>query len=126
MGEIISEEEAILRFDTRHNEPNFIFNLNEVYYHTNETIKTFIDAKNYGNIGRFINHSCEPNLVVVPVRIDNIIPHVAFFAKQDIQENEEITYDYFNGNNLLDNKRIQSKVICLCGSLNCKKFLPSN
>ncbi|KAI5715781.1 hypothetical protein M8J77_022366 [Diaphorina citri] len=54
----------------------------------------FIDATTFGNIGRYINHSCEPNCLVVPIRVNCVYPSLAIFAKTDIGVDEEITYDY--------------------------------
>lgn len=56
-----------------------------------------IDARRYGNIARFINHSCDPNLIPVKVYIDHQdlkFPRIAFFAARDIQINEELAFDY--------------------------------
>lgn len=92
--------------------------------------ETCIDARNYGNIGRFINHSCEPNLVVVPVRVDNIIPCAALFAIKDIGIGDELTYDY-NGstgeervNSSNNDENRMSKNLCYCMTSKCKGFLP--
>lgn len=53
-----------------------------------------IDANFYGNVTRFFNHSCSPN--VVPIRVyfehqDLRFPKIAFFAAADIEADEEIT-----------------------------------
>lgn len=53
-----------------------------------------IDAHYYGNVSRFFNHSCVPN--VVPIRVyydhqDLRFPKIAFFAARDIVADEEIT-----------------------------------
>ena len=56
-----------------------------------------LDAKWFGNIGRFINHSCDPNIYTVPVFIeyqDKRLPHSCFFALRDIPAYEELCYDY--------------------------------
>lgn len=87
IGEIISDREA----DVREND-SYIFDLE------NKDGETYcIDAHRYGNIARFINHNCTPN--VVPVRVfighqDLHFPRIAFFAYRDIQPNEELGYDY--------------------------------
>ncbi|GAU31372.1 hypothetical protein TSUD_19170 [Trifolium subterraneum] len=49
--------------------------------------KGFIDATRYGNIGRFINHSCSPNLCMKDVMYDHSdksVPHKMLFAVKDI------------------------------------------
>ena len=74
-----------------------------------------MDAKEQGNIGRFANHSCTPNLTNVFVYSDDWairfdpevvdlddfngvkvqrIPMVCFFAKQRIEANTELTLHY--------------------------------
>ena len=49
------------------------------------------DAMRSGNVARFFNHSCDPNLVAENVFIDHMdlrLPELAFFAKRDIQAGE--------------------------------------
>jgi histone-lysine N-methyltransferase SETDB1 len=44
-----------------------------------------LDAKKIGNIGRYLNHSCEPNCFVQNVFVDTHdlrFPWVSFFAKK--------------------------------------------
>ncbi|KAK1801299.1 hypothetical protein P4O66_022982, partial [Electrophorus voltai] len=56
-----------------------------------------VDAAHYGNISHFVNHSCDPNLQVYNVFIDNLderLPRIAFFATQLIKAGEELTFDY--------------------------------
>lgn len=38
--------------------------------------QTFIDPTRRGNVGRYLNHSCEPNCEIVSVRVDGPIPRV--------------------------------------------------
>lgn len=78
-----------------------------------------LDARMQGNIGRFFNHSCDPNSMVQNVFIethDLRFPVVAFFTKRDLKADDEITWDY--------NYKIDSiagrKIICNCGAANCK------
>lgn len=52
-----------------------------------------IDARYYGNISRFINHLCDPN--IIPVRVfmlhqDLRFPRIAFFSSRDIRTGEEL------------------------------------
>ena len=58
-----------------------------------------IDSTHYGNISRFINHACVPNLRVHPVIIDSpsndlSTHHIALFAIKNIEKGEELTLDY--------------------------------
>jgi histone-lysine N-methyltransferase SETMAR len=119
-GEILTREEAKTRFDKQETrDMNYIFMLNEHF--TSGVHTTFIDPCKTGNIGRFISHSCEPNLSVYPVRVHNRVPKVCLFAARDICENEELTYSYgqsFSG--ITDG----DKKICKCNSEKCRGFLP--
>ncbi|KAJ7457209.1 hypothetical protein B0H11DRAFT_211520 [Mycena galericulata] len=57
-----------------------------------------VDAFSCGNWTRFINHSCEPNLRVMPVVSDTVpednLPYLAFVAAEDISAYSEFTFDY--------------------------------
>ena len=47
-----------------------------------------VDAKQQGNLGRYLNHSCSPNLDTQNVIINTAdlrFPTVAFFAKRNIR-----------------------------------------
>ena len=85
-------------------------------------LATCIDASYYGNISRYINHSCSPNLAVVPVRSDSIVPRVCLFTSAPvISEGEELCFSYcdtFNDTVSLGD------VQCYCKSENCKGYLP--
>ncbi|EUD68610.1 hypothetical protein C922_01009 [Plasmodium inui San Antonio 1] len=63
-------------------------------FRLNENI--IIDATKWGNVSRFINHSCEPNCFCKIVSCDQNLKHIVIFAKRDIVAHEEITYDYQN------------------------------
>ncbi|ESO01345.1 hypothetical protein HELRODRAFT_112743 [Helobdella robusta] len=59
-----------------------------------KTLRTTIDATQRGNVSRLINHSCQPNLFMVPVRIDTMLPRMGLFALMNIHGGEELAYDY--------------------------------
>ncbi|KAM4020384.1 histone-lysine N-methyltransferase EHMT1 isoform 4-T5 [Anomaloglossus baeobatrachus] len=109
VGELISDTEADVREDD-----TYLFDLDnkdgEVYC---------IDARFYGNISRFINHLCEPNLL--PVRVfmshqDLRFPRIALFSSRPIHAGEQIGFDY--GDRFWD---IKGKLFsCRCGSPKCK------
>lgn len=127
LGEIVSIDEAKSRFALYNPTlPNYVCILREhITTLSNQgIISTCIDATKFGNIGRFINHSCAPNLLSVPVRINTDIPHLAFFAKRDIAANEEITFDYSGGYNDNRTQPIRYNIKCLCGSQDCTGYLP--
>uniref|UniRef100_A0A8C1ALZ8 Euchromatic histone-lysine N-methyltransferase 1b n=1 Tax=Cyprinus carpio carpio TaxID=630221 RepID=A0A8C1ALZ8_CYPCA len=109
IGEIISDAEA----DVREND-SYLFSLDskvgDMYC---------VDARFYGNISRFINHHCEPNLF--PCRVftshqDLRFPHIAFFACKNISAGDELGFDY--GDHFWD---VKGKLFrCQCGSSKCK------
>lgn len=52
-----------------------------------------IDARHYGNVSRFINHACEPNVHPVRVYVDHHdlrFPRIALFATRDIAAGEQL------------------------------------
>ncbi|KAG5016851.1 hypothetical protein JHK82_022496 [Glycine max] len=71
-----------------------------------------IDATRAGSIAHLINHSCAPNCYsrVISVNGDE---HIIIFAKRDIKQWEELTYDYrfFS---------IDERLPCYCGFPKCR------
>ncbi|KAG6504134.1 histone-lysine N-methyltransferase SUVR5-like isoform X1 [Zingiber officinale] len=56
-----------------------------------------IDATKHGNVSRFINHSCSPNLVDHLVFVESMdiqLAHIGLYASRDIVIGEELSYDY--------------------------------
>ena len=122
------------------------FNLGE------ENIYT-VDAAFYGNLSHFINHSCDPNLNIFSVFINNLdpnMPQLAMFARRDIKRGEQITFDYVQSSSQEDSSVMASpfkavsrtpaeteageeeevggsqssvKSACRCGAKNCRKVL---
>ncbi|KAF5786000.1 putative [histone H3]-lysine(4) N-trimethyltransferase chromatin remodeling SET family [Helianthus annuus] len=79
-----------------------------------------ISARNEGNVARFMNHSCSPNVYWQPIireNQDESYFHVGFFAIKHIPPMQELTFDY---GMLLAGKAGPRKKKCLCGSLKCK------
>ncbi|XP_065200646.1 histone-lysine N-methyltransferase EHMT1 isoform X2 [Planococcus citri] len=109
IGEIITDTEA----DTRQDD-SYLFDLD------NRDGETYcIDAFRYGNIARFINHSCVPNLLPVRVFIDHQdlhFPRIAFFANRDIQPYEELGFDYGEKFWIIKYKSFT----CTCGAETCR------
>ncbi|ONK59177.1 uncharacterized protein A4U43_C08F3770 [Asparagus officinalis] len=82
-----------------------------------------LDSSRYGNVGKFINHSCTPNLYAQNVLYDHDdkrMPHVLFFACEDIPPLQELTYHY---NYIIDDVHDSDgnirKKECYCGSIEC-------
>ncbi|XP_040915268.1 histone-lysine N-methyltransferase EHMT1 [Toxotes jaculatrix] len=109
VGEIISEAEAEMRQNDA-----YLFSLDD-----KPQDLYCIDARFYGNISRFLNHMCEPNLFacrVFTTHQDLRFPHIAFFASENIKAGEELGFNY--GDHFWE---VKSKVFnCECGSSKCK------
>jgi len=79
-----------------------------------------IDATTMGNISRFVNHSCDPNLFACEILVESRqmahIPRIAFFALDRIHIGEELTIDY--AYDLSDHPK--QIIRCACGSSNCR------
>ncbi|XP_076034756.1 histone-lysine N-methyltransferase eggless-like [Oratosquilla oratoria] len=88
------------------------------YYSEGDAVY-IIDAKSTGNIGRYLNHSCQPNVFVQNVFVDTHdlrFPWVAFFASTNIRAGCELTWDY---NYEVDS--VPGKVkYCYCGAKKCR------
>ncbi|XP_032395631.1 histone-lysine N-methyltransferase EHMT1 isoform X2 [Etheostoma spectabile] len=109
VGEIISEAEAEMRQND-----TYLFSLDD-----KPRDLYCIDARFYGNISRFLNHMCEPNLFacrVFTTHQDLRFPHIAFFASENITAGEELGFNYGD-----DFWEVKSKLFsCECGSSKCK------
>ncbi|XP_069380182.1 histone-lysine N-methyltransferase SETD1B-A-like [Paralichthys olivaceus] len=72
---------------------------------------TIIDATKYGNLARFINHSCNPNCYAKIITVESQ-KKIVIYSRQPISINEEITYDY-------KFPIEETKIPCLCGAESC-------
>ncbi|WVZ62451.1 hypothetical protein U9M48_012202 [Paspalum notatum var. saurae] len=84
---------------------------------TPKQLPIVISAKRTGNISRFMNHSCSPNVFWQPVLYDysdDGYPHIAFFAIKHIPPMTELTYDYGQSH------CSQKSKSCLCWSRKCR------
>lgn len=125
VGEVLDEQEANKRRNRYGTEGCGYFL--EIDAHINDMSRLMegqspyvIDATNYGNVSRYINHSCSPNLVnyqVLVESMDHQLAHVGFYASRDILAGEELTYNYRY--KLLPGEGSP----CLCGSSNCSERL---
>ena len=53
----------------------------------------FIDATKRGGIGRFANHSCDPNCYVAKWTIGQHV-RMGIFSNRAIKKDEELTFNY--------------------------------
>ena len=81
------------------------------------TPKLIIDANQCGNVARFINHSCSPNLLIQKVLSHHQhakLPQIKLFAMDNIPPLRELTFDYGCPTN------DEESIACLCGSFDCR------
>ncbi|KAH3796459.1 hypothetical protein DPMN_150027 [Dreissena polymorpha] len=109
IGEHISDSEADRREDD-----SYLFDLD------NRDGETYcIDARKFGNVARFINHLCQPNLVPVKVFVDSQdlrFPRICLFASRTITAQEELGFDYGEKFWIIKWKQFT----CTCGSTKCR------
>lgn len=132
-GEVLGFNEACRRIQAQTSkDSNYIIAVRE-HLHNGDIMETFVDPRYIGNVGRFLNHSCEPNLFMVPVRVDSMVPRLALFAARDISAGEELSFDYSGRfynlgvtdeeqKSLEEDNRLRKP--CYCGSRTCDSFLP--
>ncbi|CAH8367980.1 unnamed protein product [Eruca vesicaria subsp. sativa] len=101
IGEVLDQQEANKR-RIQYGEEGCSYihdvdaNINDIGRIVGET-DYVIDATTHGNVSRFINHSCSPNLVthqVVVESMESLLAHIGLFASTDIAAGEELTRDY--------------------------------
>ncbi|KAG9489940.1 hypothetical protein GDO78_005710 [Eleutherodactylus coqui] len=129
VGEVITSEEAERRGQQYDNTGiTYLFDLD---YESDEFT---VDAARYGNVSHFVNHSCDPNLQVYNVFIDNLdvrLPRIALFSTRPIKAGEELTFDYqMKGSGDLSTDSIELspakkrvRTTCRCGAANCRGYL---
>ena len=134
-GEVLGREVAKARAlrQTAEGKANYILVLREHAGGT-EVARTIVDPTVIGNIGRYLNHSCAPNLTMLPIRVDSTVPRLALFASRDILEGEELCFDYGSPEGRAeDGGEVQKEVedkngpprcACNCGAVNCRGLLP--
>ncbi|EOA33541.1 hypothetical protein CARUB_v10019650mg [Capsella rubella] len=76
-----------------------------------------IDAGAKGNLGRFINHSCEPNCRTEKWMVNGEIC-VGIFSMKDLKKGQELTFDY----NYVRVFGAAAKK-CYCGSSHCRGYI---
>lgn len=70
----------------------------------------YIDGLRGGNMARFINHSCSPN-----VRLEVAGTEVHLVAERSIRTGEELTYDYEYND--------PDRYPCNCGTASCRGYI---
>ena len=77
---------------------NYILTINETSITSSDiTFKLHYDATYFGNVGRFVNHSCDPNCNIVILRTDSMLGLPAFVSKEVVYRGQQLTIDYGDG-----------------------------
>ncbi|XP_052835081.1 probable histone-lysine N-methyltransferase set-23 [Drosophila gunungcola] len=122
-GELLTTSEATrrLKINEELGWMNYVLVLNE---HTSEQKQqvTIVDPSRRGNIGRYLNHSCEPNCQIAAVRIDCPLPKIGIFAGRDIPAWEELCFHYGGEGQY---KKVNNGKNCLCAAATCTGFMPN-
>ncbi|XP_026441466.1 histone-lysine N-methyltransferase, H3 lysine-9 specific SUVH4-like [Papaver somniferum] len=83
-----------------------------------------VDAGPIGNVGRFINHSCDPNLFVQCVLSSHLnikLARVMLFAAENIPPLQELACDYgYPIGSVLDADGNVKEMACHCGASICR------
>lgn len=111
IGEVISsaEEKKREKAYLRRNQYS-IFAKYEVHDH--ERVHSYwIDNTTVGNLARFINHSCKPNITSWSVSSGR---QVALYTNRDIRPGEELTMEYD------EDHTPRACILCRCGEENCR------
>ena len=86
------------------------------FYFMSLTQGEFIDATKKGNMGRFCNHSCNPNCYVDKWVVGEKL-RMGIFAERKIKAGEELTFNYNVDRYGADPQP------CYCGEQNCTGFI---
>ncbi|KAG9228994.1 hypothetical protein BJ875DRAFT_508205 [Amylocarpus encephaloides] len=138
IGEIITAEETEIRrqnSDVAAKKDVYLFELDKFKDDASrdeslaETV--YIDGEFKSGPSRFINHSCDPNLRIFARVGDHAMKRfheLAFFAIKDIPHDTELTFDYVDGEDKLeqsqrDPSQRKEMTRCLCKSKKCRGYL---
>ncbi|KAK6922779.1 SUVR5, C2H2-type Zinc finger, 3 repeats, partial [Dillenia turbinata] len=121
IGEVLEKEEANKRYN-RYDKEGSSYQF-DIGAHVNDMSRLIegqslhvMDATRYGNVSRFINHSCSPNLISFQVLVESMdcqLAHIGLYAGQDVSMGEELTFDYRY------ELRPGEGSPCFCGAPNC-------
>lgn len=113
-GTLLTHEQADALYaggvETGH---TFLFTLNDHYV---------IDGNQGGDIGRWINHSCNPNCEAVLVEDADGNPRrdqIEIHTLRDIGKGEELSYDYGISLDVRHTTRLKRIWACHCGAPDC-------
>ncbi|KZV42046.1 histone-lysine N-methyltransferase, H3 lysine-9 specific SUVH4 [Dorcoceras hygrometricum] len=104
--------------------PSYLKKLGE---EASESVPFCIDGGKTGNVARFINHSCQPNLFIQCVlssHHDIKLARLMLIAADNIPPLKELSYDYGYGiDSVLGPDGKIRQMPCFCGAQDCRKRL---
>lgn len=122
IGELVTKDEYEARLSR---DPDAVCYSVKVVEHigrdNGNLLTTCIDASHYGNISRFMNHSCSPNVVLLPVRSDSVVPRICLFTAEAVNKGQELCFSYCD---IVCDAVSLGNVQCCCESSDCMGFLP--
>ncbi|XP_035824924.1 uncharacterized protein LOC101849998 isoform X2 [Aplysia californica] len=107
LGEVISEVELRRRMMEEYSEECH-------HYALHLDSGCVIDGYRMGNIGRYVNHSCQPNCEMQKWNVNGLY-RMVLFALRDIEAGEELSYDYN-----FDPFNQETQQECRCRSTECR------
>lgn len=110
-GELIDSEEAADRYQSSAAGHTFFFAIDD---------ELVIDGGSNGNSARWINHSCEPNVVA---EIDG--DRVFIYAGRDIEPGEELLLEYQLVVDEEASDEERADYACRCGAGSCRQTMLS-
>nr|XP_055062295.1 histone-lysine N-methyltransferase SETDB2 [Misgurnus anguillicaudatus] len=111
--DVLSKKPRLIESNGHSDEAEMASSDEDVYY---------LNASTEGNVARFINHSCEPNLFVQNVFVDTHdpkFPLIAFFTNRTIKAGSELTWNY----SYTIGRHPDHEVSCRCGNRTCQEFI---
>lgn len=123
-GKLISRDEASVFSQGRQ---SYIFDIDHGETETEGRPVWSVDCYDCGNWARFLNHSCEPNVMAYDVCWDTSptsgISHIAFVTRERIPALTELCIDYnpHAGNN--SGSPVSKKKRCFCGAEACRGYI---
>ncbi|KAJ2457399.1 hypothetical protein GGF42_002700 [Coemansia sp. RSA 2424] len=122
VGEVISTDEAERRgLKDVTNGLTYLYDLDKEF--TSDIADFSIDAKTHGNISRFFNHSCNPNMKTFAVYIEHRDPRLhrlAIFTTRVVKAGDELTIDYSPGADIGEGLHLEK---CYCGAPKCRGYM---
>ncbi|KAN0063766.1 hypothetical protein ACQY0O_003816 [Thecaphora frezii] len=112
--------------------------LEELWESTRSNNELTVDGALHGNYTRFFNHSCDPNLALWPVWIEEGSiwrPFHCFFAIRTIDAGEELTFKYsedivedavskrVRGYQMQGKPQGTKMMVCKCGAKTCRGYV---